>query len=300
MGPLIEALASTPRVALVPGGLLEFFPLHAAWREDPNNQAKRRYAMETITFTSIPNARAFTAVQARATHTVDALLAVDDPLPVRNPLKTAGYEVEVAGALFPRYQRLRHEQATLEHVRAALPTYPVVHFNGHGSANLLDPLESGLVMANEQILTLREILNMRLSATRLAVLSACETALAGIKVPDEVISLPMGLLQAGVAGVVASLWKVEASSTMVLMNRFYELWRREKMSPPDALRKAQLWLRDTATVEKLAYIEGFQGNAPPVALPADLAWQLYWAVFSSPPINYAHPFYWAAFSYTGC
>ncbi len=304
MGLLVESLASTPRATLVPGGLLELFPLHAAWREDPNTPTKRHYAIDTITFTYIPNARAFAAVQESMSRAADTLLAVDDPLPVRNPLKTAGYEIEVACAYLPDHQLLRHEQATLKDLRDALPTYAVLHFNGHGYANLVEPLESGLVMAYEQMLTLRDLLSIHLTATRLVLLSACETAVAGVKVPDEVISLPIGLLQAGVTGVIASLWKVEASSTMMLMFRFYELWRKENMAPPDALRQAQLWLRDTSTDQKLHYFESFQSNDPPVELPADLAWQLYQGVVFSPAINasainLAFPFYWAAFGYTG-
>jgi len=43
---------------------------------------------------------------------------------------------------------------------------------------------------------------------RLAVLSACETGLVGIDLPDEALALPTGLLQAGVASIVASQWIV--------------------------------------------------------------------------------------------
>ena len=39
----------------------------------------------------------------------------------------------------------------------------------------------------------------------MAVLSACETGLISAELPNEVISMPAALLQAGFAGVVASL-----------------------------------------------------------------------------------------------
>jgi CHAT domain len=54
--------------------------------------------------------------------------------------------------------------------------------------------------------------------------SACETASIGTELPDQVV-LPAGLLQAGVAGVVASLWAVPDATTAVLMARFHALWR---------------------------------------------------------------------------
>lgn len=58
---------------------------------------------------------------------------------------------------------------------------------------------------------------------RLALLSACETGLPGTQLPDEVVSLPTRLLQAGVAGVAASLWSVADLSTTLLLVRFYFL-----------------------------------------------------------------------------
>lgn len=39
----------------------------------------------------------------------------------------------------------------------------------------------------------------------------------------------------------------------MLMERFYRLWRVEKLEPADALRQAQRWLRDTTNGEKAEY-----------------------------------------------
>jgi hypothetical protein len=33
-------------------------------------------------------------------------------------------------------------------------------------------------------------------------------------------------------------------STFLLMTRFYALWRKDGLHPPEALRQAQCWLRD--------------------------------------------------------
>ena len=97
------------------------------------------------------------------------------------------------------------------------------------------------------------MLDLRLAAARLAALSACETGIPGTKLPDEVVGLPTGWLQAGVAGVVASLWSVNDLSTAMLMERFYRLWREDGLAPALALRQAQLWLRDSTNREKAEY-----------------------------------------------
>jgi CHAT domain-containing protein len=159
-------------------------------------------------------------------------------------------------------------------------------------------------MAHDEILTLRDILALRLENVRLAVLSACETGIPGTDLPDEVISLPTGLAQAGVAGVVASLWSVSDLSTMMLMARFYELWKCDSLEPPEALRQIQLWIRDTTNGEKADYFKGFLPEFQPEprsGLPVHVADTLYKAsVLSHPDENDSeHPLYWAAFTYTG-
>jgi len=143
----------------------------------------------------------------------------------------------------------------------------VLHLACHGVARLGDPLESGLLLAGHSWLTLRELIAMRLNA-RLAVLSACETSRPGTELPDEVVALPTGLLQAGVASVIASLWAVPDFETALLMARFYG--GTLAMSPAAALQEAQQWMRDTSDEDKLADLEQACTGEPPWLEP-DLA-----------------------------
>jgi len=144
------------------------------------------------------------------------------------------------------------------------------------------------------ILTLRDLLDLKLvennqGGIRLAILSACETGLQGIELADEAISLPTGLLQAGVAGVAASLWSVSEISTMVLLTRFYTLWRNQHLEPSQALITAQKWLRDAEPRDVVAHCETF---IPELASKkGDL--------YRSLRLDFSHPYYWAAFSYMG-
>ena len=98
--------------------------------------------------------------------------------------------------------------------------------------------------------------DLDLSSQQLAVLSACQTGITEFeRVPDEVIGLPAGFLQAGVPGVVATLWPVSDRSTAVLAAEFYRLLLAERQDPATALRGARRFLRD-ATARDLA--EWFQ------------------------------------------
>ena len=104
-------------------------------------------------------------------------------------------------------------------------------------------MQTGLYMANDEPLTVRDLMAHRNTDARLAVLSACETGIIGRELPDEVIAFPTALLQAGFGGVAASLWSVPDESTAMLVARFYHFWREEGLAPVHALRAAQRWLR---------------------------------------------------------
>jgi CHAT domain-containing protein len=304
MGPVVAALTDlgVERAALVPQGWLGLLPLHAAWT---GANGDRRYAFDDVCFAYAPNARALsTARRTAARVPADRLFAVDEPQPVSaNPLPNSAYEVMSACEYFEPDRRkvLAGEAATAQAVRDQVSHYPVLHFSCHGVAGFRRPLEGGLTMAHDEMLTLRDILSLRLENARLAVLSACETGIPGTELLDEVISLPTGLAQAGIPGVVASLWSVSDLSTMMLLARFYALWQGERQSPAEALRQAQHWVRDTTNGEKAAYFKGFLPTLASEKLPSHVADALYKvSMLARPEENdFAHPFHWAAFTFTG-
>lgn len=96
---------------------------------------------------------------------------------------------------------------------------------------------------------------------------------------------------------------VRDESTMVLMCRFYDLWRDEGLPPSEALRNAQRWVRDTTNGEKVEYFKGslqeFAGIGTRMA--ADTADSLYklFSIRDPEARDLSHPFHWAAFCYVG-
>jgi CHAT domain-containing protein len=309
MGPLLEKLAANTRAILIPIGILRLLPLHAAWTEALTMPTGRCYALDQLTITYTPNSRTLTAAQEIANQvSQDYLLAIADPQPVKAVrLVDAEYEVAAAISAFPHSRVLKHRDATRSAILTMLPDYSVFHCSCHGHANLIEPLASGLTMSNNENLSLRDLLNLRLKGARLAILSACETGILWERFPDEVIGLPTGLLQVGFAGVVASLWPVLDISTTILMVRFYDLWRCENLPPPDALCQAQKWVRDTTNQQKYDYLKThFQA----IAIKQKISGQevsnllrdfMLQYIYEDGPESrsFAHLFHWAAFSYTG-
>jgi CHAT domain-containing protein/tetratricopeptide (TPR) repeat protein len=302
MGPLVEHVQALGfrQVTLIPTGLLALLPLHAAWTGDASAPIGRRYALDALTIRYAPSAVALSRSLDGATLLPsDGLLAVDNP---DGSLVFSNHEVEAARSYFPsdRTTVLARGAATRQHVLNRLPDFPVYHFSTHGWAGWSEPLQGGMLLAGAT-LTLGDILDLRLQGARLAVLSACETGIPGTKTPDEVVSIPTGLVQAGVAGVVASLWAVNDLSTAMLMERFYRLWREEGLAPVAALREAQRWLRDTTNREKAEY---FKRDTPALAgfrMPEMVAVALFTDRMVQDPDarQFEHPFWWAAFCYTG-
>ncbi len=299
MEPVLDALAEVTQATLIPCGWLALLPLHAAWTEDASAPTGSRYASDRIALSYAPSARALAAAQEIAAGAQpDRLLAVEEPRPVTSAdLQSAAVEVAYALRSFPDHQVFRHETASRTGVLQALPGFPVLHFACHANASLGNPLASGLLMANDEMLTVRDLLDQRMGGARLAVLSACETAVPGVELLDEQVGLPSGLLQAGIAGVVASLWAVADLSTMLLMRRFYEAWRVDGLDPAAALRCAQHWLRDSTNAEILAFLG--EPAASPAASDADEMICQALAKLAPDARAFAHPFHWAAFIYVG-
>jgi len=260
--PVYAALKSLKpdQAFLIPTGLLALFPLHAAWRDEGG---RREYLQDLLPVSYIPSARALAHARRNA-RSADRLLAIDEPKPVKaSRLLNSHAEVSAISSLFEKSQTLvlEHQDATRSAVLQALPKAEVAHFSCHGGADWRDPEKSGLLMANDEILTIKDLFELHLAGARLATLSACETGIPGTKLPDEVVSLPSAFIRAGFAGAIGSLWTVTDKSTAQLMTSFYQLWRKKGMPPVQALAEAQ---------KELSAQEKFQ-----------------------------HPFYWAAFYMTG-
>jgi CHAT domain-containing protein len=301
MRHIVPLLSPEQITVLIPTGLLGLVPLHAAWTNDSTLPGGRRYALDSGIITYSPSARMLASAAGKVAIAADSVLVVDEPRNFDLPaLPNSSREADAVLSCFNPEKTVlfRHEQATRSQVMETCKNYSVLHFACHAMAKLAAPLESGLVMADGEWLTLRDLLGLRTENARLAVLSACETGMLGAALPDETLGLPAGLLQAGVAGVIATMWAVSDASTTLLMVRFYDLWRREKLHPAAALRQAQLWLRDTTHQEKEDYFKRCSSENLRLYSMASSAWP----ADNMPASNsrpFAHPYHWAGFSYFG-
>ncbi len=291
-------------VLLMPQGGLGLLPLHAAWREV---DGVRRDFLDDYTVTYIPSGFALDIGQQRLAEPRRqdrSLLAVINP--TRDLSFTPVEGETVAGLFQPDARRaLSEDEATVAAVTSAAVGRSYLHFSCHGFYAWGNPMQSGLLMAGKAPLTLAEIISkLDLSACRLVTLSACETGITDIsQSPDEFLGLPAGFLQAGAPGVVSTLWAVDDLSTMLLMERFYKNHLEENKQPAAALRDAQRWLRDDLTAGDLQ--SRFSAERKKLLaghrFSADMVIQQYRRFAEMDPDDrpFKHPFYWAAFTFSG-
>jgi hypothetical protein len=283
MGPLTAQLGLAGPLTLIPVGDLALLPLHAATEDSPAGDVIWSYA---------PSARILGRIgEAAMERGTDrpAVLHVAAPGTGQHRLHYTDLVPSALNRHAGIVTAVGDNTGQRHAVLAAASRHQVYHFACHGAADSYDPLDSHLRLA-DGLLTIRDLLGQRLPA-RLAVLAACETGIPYAQLPDEAVSLPAALLEAGVPGVVGTLWPVEELPTLLLTTRFYELWLGRRLPPAEALHHAQQWLR-TSTVEDFkAYLHDNVSTA--------VRWPYRTTRRLGQHRIFAHPDCWAAFTYTG-
>jgi CHAT domain-containing protein/tetratricopeptide (TPR) repeat protein len=318
------------RMVVLPTGALGLLPLGLA--QDPDSG---RRLGETYEIVQAPSLEALAAAAERTRTPAAPTLAIAiNPTGLIPDLALPFTETE--GAMVKSHFEsaaaivLDKSTATPEAVLNALKGKSYWHFSSHGFFDWNDARGSGLLMKDEQKLTVGHLLEEQqaLGSPRLVVLSACETGLYEVfRNPDEFVGLPETFIQLGAAGVVSALWQVDDAATALLMAKFYDLHMGHGVNPPAALRAAQAWLRSSTRADLIAYGQAavragqlteakfaeLESMMRGTKRAADSRFALAWNNLQSRATTsahndgttdllskpFAHPYYWGAFVYTG-
>jgi CHAT domain-containing protein/tetratricopeptide (TPR) repeat protein len=244
--PIRGQLVKEGNVVFVPDASLAAVPFPALL-----DTSTLRYLIQDYDIASAPSASMYVAGIER-----DRLLAAKPRLAfvAGNP--------QFDRTLFPRLEQLpnadretdsvvtlqgataiRGAQVTKQRLLDGLQHASLFHFCGHSVVNGRHPLLSGLVVAPDSggggsVLYAHDIMNARLTETRLVVLSACSTSNGGSGGSAGVSTIARAFLAAGVPSVVGSLWKVRDGASAELLTRFHANLRGGD-SAARALRRAQ-------------------------------------------------------------
>lgn len=278
------------RLLLVPADILALLPIHASFSEVDNT---RRYLLDEFAVSYAPSLQLVGQPSLAARRDPAQLLIVANP---DSSLRYADYEGERVGQNFLQRRVLRHGDGTKAAVLDSLTHADLVHFACHATFNLGDPLSSGLLLS-DQILSLADLYGtVRLNRRPVVTLAACESGLVDQEFLDEFLGLPAAFLQAGASAVVSTLWPVDDLSTALLMERYY-VSLSGGMNVPDAVRDAQIWLRDS-TPEQLQ-ISDHQLRLAERGISFGSATSRRNGGRKRADGSYRHPYYWAAFTCNG-
>ena len=298
---------------LILTGLSSLLPFHAARYEIDGYE---KDLLERFVVTYAPSAKLLRHCRANLDLLVDtpvSFFGVGNPLPLPesvDALSFARLEVEEIAKRFDEGSELLLEaQAQRAAIEKKLNSASYVHFSCHGYFDLEEPLASGLLLANGELLSLHDLLTQStLDSVRLVTLSACQTAVTDVEgLPEEVVGLPSGFLQLGVPGVIGSLWPVNDLSTALLMLKFYEYHLGavedaddSPMPPAAALRSAQLWLRKATNAELMVCFKAFKQPAGETTTYLATRERLRrYAQHNPDGQPFTHPYYWAPFAFSG-
>jgi hypothetical protein len=125
----------------------------------------------------------------------------------------------------------------------------MLHLASHGVIETAaGAASSRLMLAGDEDLTADElsgVLSGNDHQVGVVVLAACHTG-RSIHGYDEAYSLGTMFLAAGARSVLSTQWSVPDRATSLLMYMFHHFLMTERRPPWDALRRAQLWMLDTA------------------------------------------------------
>jgi tetratricopeptide (TPR) repeat protein len=298
IGALHERLAELnwrpgSHVTLVSPGGFGLLPLAAA----SSGGAESRPFLEDFVVSHVPSLSGLAVARQnldRAAKTADAVLAVANPT---GDLDAADLEGQLVSQVYPTAgsMLLTGNEATVPRVLQSLPSVSHVHFACHARFEWTDPPSSALHLA-DGLLTLSMIMSFsRLEHARLIVLSACESSLTDLRLYNENLGFPGWLMVSGAAGIVSTLWPVSSWPTTLLIHRLYLNLVTGRHEPAEALRLAQLWLRDATRSDVANVYEAWMQSSEAVRSE----WIRLMLAGSPADQPFSDPFYWAGFTLTG-
>ncbi|MER2599248.1 MAG: CHAT domain-containing tetratricopeptide repeat protein [Caldilineales bacterium] len=232
IAPLLADLDGYRRWIIVPCGTLHYLPFQALWDGSA-------YLVEQRELSYLPGASLLRFCD-QPRQAPQGLACFGHSLDAQLPHTL--HEAQAIHAIFGGELRLE-QQATRAAFTAMAGNHRVLHLATHGSFRADNPLFSGLALADGWLTTL-DCFNLHLNAS-LITLSACQTGRSALGGGDELLGLMRGLLYAGAASLVLTLWTVEDRCTADLMRLFYQALA-DGHSKAAALRHAQLAVLDDA------------------------------------------------------
>jgi CHAT domain-containing protein len=246
----IQAMAPGSEWIIIPDGFL--YPL--PWESLPADGRGERLLVETTTISYRWSSRLLGGEQAGGGTRVLSFA----PFAARGDKdfnRLPASAEEIAGLTGTQYL---DGSATKEQFLKTAGSFPIVHLATHAVSSIDNAAASFIAFypgkdSLEDRLFLEELYGLNLRATRLVVISACETGRGEVVAQEGVISLARAFAYAGAGSTINSLWKADDEATCYIIRRFY-IHLREGETKARSLQLAKIdYLKSDATEKSPAY-----------------------------------------------
>ena len=220
-GPVLDGIGITSagqpwtRLWWCPTGQAVFLPLHASGDHSTRRAERPATVIDRVVSSYTPTVRALARLRAqeppRLPDQARPLLVSMPNTPGFPYLPGAVDEAEDFLDRFPAARALVEESAIRDAVMGLLDVSPWVHFACHAVQAPGSPSRAWLVLQDQPV-TIRDLVALRLSSARLAVLSCCDTARGDEDLADEAITVAAAMHLAGYPHVIAAQWMVADST----------------------------------------------------------------------------------------
>ncbi len=251
------AATSIPRLYWCPTGPSVFLPLHAAGHHQPTGTSAPLTVIDNTESVYIPKLRTLVPryIEPAAGHKISpAPLIVSMPTtPGMPPLPAAQAEGDRLASIFTSTLHLSGNAATRSAVTAQMGTHRWYHFAVHGITDNDTPVNGGLELTDGR-LTILDLLQLHLTDTQFAYLSACETHQNAPAIPDEAVTVATALHIAGCQTVAAALWQVADNHAADFAHQMYDrLITYQGETPLLRYEETPAALRETARATRDAH-----------------------------------------------
>ncbi|KAF7344115.1 CHAT domain-containing protein [Mycena venus] len=224
--PFVQKSEDPSRLWWCLTGPFSFVPIHAAGMYDTDGtDCVSDYVISSYT----PTLAALLDPPAHITTCFKMMAVIEPHAPKCSALPGTNMELEKIKSRVPSQWLTSLHSTTRDTVMHHLHRSSVVHFACHGTQDLENPLNSGLILS-DGCLDMSQIMHtpvnsdtdMVRNSIKLAFLSACETAKGDAQTPDEAMHLAATLLFARFCGVVATMWRMDDDDGPKIADTFYE------------------------------------------------------------------------------
>jgi CHAT domain-containing protein len=163
-------------------------------------------------------------------------------------LTNAATALKSSSSYYSNNKLFTHENATRNNFFSYAASYSIVNIFSHAKADTTD--DEPVLYMQDAVIHLSELQRLNNPATKLVLLSACQTNVGKTATGEGIYSLARGFAAAGISSVSATLWNADEETIYSVSNGFNK-YLSKGMNKDEALQKAKLDFINNNDKEKM-------------------------------------------------